>query len=235
MPYNLPFRMFGDRFEGVYCTIDNNGSKKYNLPVDIYDTSCSPYFKKKFAVYTDKFSLPKRAVKLNYPAGTYEEKWDAILFQWCYNTTSPINEGFYCFVFLDETIGTGARTDIITSMCFQLKYAALEENNELFKDQCEAIHNSLVTEERAEMTCCWLKTLIHSLQNNKRGFKQDQIDRWVWVIDFLRQKLHELDNSGFTLNMRMERALNVRRVSKKWEFTSKYLRTKLNSDLITKI
>jgi len=25
MPYNLPFKMFGDRFEGVYCTMDENG------------------------------------------------------------------------------------------------------------------------------------------------------------------------------------------------------------------
>jgi len=87
--------MFGDRSEGVYCIVDENGKKRYNLPEDLYDKSCFPYFKKKFVVYTDRFLLPKRAVKRSQAVGEYCDEWDAILFQWCYNTTSPFNEGFF--------------------------------------------------------------------------------------------------------------------------------------------
>jgi len=227
--------MFGDRFEGVYCVVDENGKKRYNLPEDLYDKSCSPYFKKKFVVYTDRFLLPKRAVKRSQAVGEYCDEWDAILFQWCYNTTSPFNEGFYCFAFLDEVVGTGSRTDALTPMSRQLKYAALEEHNELFEKQCEAIHSSLVTEERAVMTHCLLRNLIGLLQRDKGNFKQDQIKRWIWIIDFLRQKLRELDSSGFTLNMRMERLFEVGYTSKKWESVSAFLESILNKDLVTKI
>ena len=209
--------MFGDRFEGVCCIVDENGKKRYNLPEDLYDNSCSQYFKKKYVVYADKFLLPKRAVKISQSMGTYGEEWNIMLFRWCWGTSSPFNDGFYSFVLLDNVVGTGERTDVFTSMSLQFKYAALEEHNELFEEQCEAIHSLLVTDYRAEITYCVLRNLIGLLQRDKGHFKQDQIKRWIWVIDFLRQKLRELDSSGFTLNMRMERLFEVGYTSKKWE------------------
>jgi len=227
--------MFGDRFDGIYCIVDENGTKRYNLPVDLYDTSCSPHFKKKFAVYADKFLLPKRAVKRSESMETYEEEWNFMLFQWCYDTASPFNNGFYCFVLLDAVVGTGTRTDALTPMSRQLKYAALEEHNELFEEQCEAIHSLLVTDERAEMTYCVLRNLIYLLRKDKGNFKQEQTERWIWVIDFLRQKLRELDSCGFTINMRLERALEVGWASKKWKLASTFLKKRLNQDLIVKI
>ena len=221
--------MFGDRFDGIYCIVDEDGSKKCILSVDPCDTQ---HFKKKFVVYADKFLLPKRAVKRSESMETYEEEWDFLLYLCRHDNKSFLENRFCCFSLLDTVVGTGSRTDVFSSMIRQFKYAALDE---LFEEKCEAICSLLVTDERAEIIYCVLRNLISLLHKDKKKLKQEKIERWIWGIDFLRQKLRELDDSGFTLNMRVERAFGLGGLFKKWELASTFLKKRLNQDLIVKI
>jgi len=99
---------------------------------------------------------------------------------------------------------------------------------------CEALVNLLVTEERAEMIFEALSELIYLLKVVEPR-SVAQTFNWLRVIVFLETKLRELDDSGFTLNVRVDKALAVGYTPKQWAWIGKFMDSRLGNDLSSKI
>lgn len=220
--------MFLDVYHGIYSLLDSNNVRIYNLPRDRFDTSFSEIFPKKYIVCKDQFNLPtsikKRALKTSE-----DREWTGSFFQWSYVS----DNGFFFFVCVDQMIRTGCKVDIFSNLAHEFMYMALTFSH-VDEKTCEALVNLLVTEERAEMIFEALSELIYLLKVVEPR-SVAQTFNWLRVIVFLETKLRELDDSGFTLNVRVDKALAVGYTPKQWAWIGKFMDSRLGNDLSSKI